>query len=170
MNTVKTTMLLTALTLILVWAGGAMAGQGGAVFAFVIAIVMNFGSYWFSDKIVLRMYKAKEVTELEQPEFYSMMRELAGRANLPMPKVYVIPQDTPNAFATGRNPEHAAVAATTGILSLLTREELMGVMAHELAHVKNRDILIGCYLKRLTKIVWISDSFKKHPDNLCTWV
>jgi len=143
MNTIKTTALLTALTLILVWAGGAMGGQGGAVFAFVIAIVMNFGSYWFSDKIVLKMYKAKEVTESEQPEFYSMMRELAQRANLPMPKVYVIPQDAPNAFATGRNPEHAAVAATTGILSLLSREELMGVMAHELAHVKNRDILIG---------------------------
>lgn len=120
-----------------------MGGQGGAMFAFIIALVMNLGSYWFSDKIVLKMYKAKEVTESEQPEFHSMMRELAERANLPMPKVYVIPQDAPNAFATGRNPEHAAVAATTGILSLLTREELMGVMAHELAHVKNRDILIG---------------------------
>ncbi|MDT8318415.1 MAG: zinc metalloprotease HtpX [bacterium] len=143
MNTIKTTVLLSALTLILVWAGGAMGGQGGAVFAFAIAIVMNFGSYWFSDKIILSMYKAKEVTESEQPEFHSMMRELSERANLPMPKVYVIPQDAPNAFATGRNPEHAAVAATTGILSLLTREELMGVMAHELAHVKNRDILIG---------------------------
>ena len=143
MNTIKTTVLLTALTLILVWAGGAMGGQGGAMFAFIIALVMNLGSYWFSDKIVLKMYKAKEVTESEQPEFHSMMRELAQRANLPMPKVYVIPQDAPNAFATGRNPEHAAVAATTGILSLLTREELMGVMAHELAHVKNRDILIG---------------------------
>ena len=143
MNTIKTTALLTALTLILVWAGGAMGGQGGAVFAFFVAIVMNLGSYWFSDKIVLKMYKAKEVTESEQPEFYAMMRELAQRANLPMPKVYVIPQNAPNAFATGRNPEHAAVAATTGILNLLSREELMGVMAHELAHVKNRDILIG---------------------------
>ena len=143
MNTMKTAALLTALTLILVWAGGALGGQGGMVFAFVMALVMNFGSYWFSDKIVLAMYKAKEVTESDEPEFHSMIRELAMRANLPMPKVYIIPQDTPNAFATGRNPEHAAVAATTGILRLLSREELMGVMAHELAHVKNRDILIG---------------------------
>lgn len=143
MNTMKTTILLTALTLILVWAGGALGGQSGMVMALIFAIVMNFGSYWFSDKIVLSMYKAQEVTEAEQPEFYGMVKELAMKANLPMPKVYVIPQDTPNAFATGRNPEHAAVAATTGMLRLLSREELMGVMAHELAHVKNRDILIG---------------------------
>lgn len=143
MNALKTTILLTALTLILVWAGGALGGQSGAVFAFVIALVMNFGSYWFSDKIVLSMYRAQEVTESEEPEFYNMVKGLAAKANLPMPKVYIIPQDTPNAFATGRNPEHAAVAATTGILKLLTKEELEGVMAHELAHVKNRDILIG---------------------------
>ncbi|MDH4101612.1 MAG: M48 family metalloprotease, partial [Nitrospirota bacterium] len=143
MNMLKTTLLLTVLTLILVWAGGALGGQSGAVFAFVIALVMNFGSYWFSDKIVLSMYKAQEVTEVQEPEFYGMVKNLAQKANLPMPKIYIIPQDTPNAFATGRNPEHAAVAATTGILRLLSKEELEGVMAHELAHVKNRDILVG---------------------------
>lgn len=143
MNAIKTTVLLTALTLILVWAGGALGGQSGAIFAFLIALVMNFGSYWFSDKIVLSMYRAQEVTESQEPEFYNMVKELAGKANLPMPRVYIIPQDTPNAFATGRNPEHAAVAATTGILKLLSKEELEGVMAHELAHVKNRDILVG---------------------------
>jgi len=143
MNTIKTTALLTVMTLILVWAGGALGGQGGAIFAFVLAVVMNFGSYWFSDRIVLSMYKAREVNELEEPEFYGMVKALATSAGLPMPKVYIIPQDSPNAFATGRNPEHAAVAATNGIIRLLSREELMGVMAHELAHVKNRDILIG---------------------------
>jgi heat shock protein HtpX len=104
---------------------------------------MNFVSYWFSDKIVLAMYGAQEVTEAEQPEFYGLVRQLAARAGLPMPRVYIIPSDTPNAFATGRNPEHAAVAATTGILRVLSREELMGVMAHELSHVKHRDILIS---------------------------
>lgn len=143
MNNIKATVLLTALTLILVWAGGAMGGQGGAVFAFAVAIVMNFGSYWFSDKIVLSMYKAQEVTVNEEPQLFNMVQDLASRAGLPMPKVYIIPDDSPNAFATGRNPEHAAVAATRGIINLLTREELAGVMAHELAHVKNRDILIG---------------------------
>lgn len=143
MNVIKTTALLTLLTMILVWAGGALGGQTGAIFALVFAAVMNFGSYWFSDKIVLAMYKAKEATEAEEPEFYGMVKELTMKAGLPMPKVYLIPQDSPNAFATGRNPQHSAVAATRGILSLLSREELMGVMAHELAHVKNRDILIG---------------------------
>jgi heat shock protein HtpX len=112
-------------------------------FALIMAGVMNFVSYWFSDKIVLAMYGAQEVTEAEQPEFYGLVRQLAARAGLPMPRVYIIPSDTPNAFATGRNPEHAAVAATTGILRVLSREELMGVMAHELSHVKHRDILIS---------------------------
>lgn len=136
-------MLLTALTLILIWAGGAIGGQSGALIALILAAVMNIGSYWFSDKIVLRMYKATEVTEAEEPEFYNIVKELAQKAQLPMPKVYIIPQDSPNAFATGRNPEHAAIAATSGIIRLLSKEELRGVMAHELAHVQNRDILIG---------------------------
>jgi heat shock protein HtpX len=131
------------LTVLLVLAGGAIGGRNGMTFALVMAGVMNFVSYWFSDKIVLAMYGAREVTEAESPQFYGMVRHLALQAGLPMPKVYLIESETPNAFATGRNPEHAAVAATTGILRILTREELMGVMAHELTHVRNRDILIS---------------------------
>ncbi|MRR54744.1 MAG: zinc metalloprotease HtpX [Deltaproteobacteria bacterium] len=143
MNTMKTTFLLTLLTVLLVMAGGALGGQSGMLLALIFAGVMNFVSYWFSDKIVLAMYRAKEVTELESPEFYGLVRQLTMKAGLPMPKVYIIPSETPNAFATGRNPEHAAVAATDGILRILSREELTGVMAHELAHVKHRDILIS---------------------------
>ncbi len=143
MNRIKTTFLLTCLTLLLIAMGGAIGGQGGVVIAFVIAGAMNFFSYWYSDKIVLKMYRAKEVSENESPEFYALVRQLAVKAELPMPKVYIIPGDSPNAFATGRNPEHAAVAATEGIMRILTRDELEGVMAHELAHVKNRDTLIS---------------------------
>jgi len=143
MNTLKTTFLLALLTVLLVLAGGAIGGRGGMTIALVMAAVMNLVSYWFSDKIVLAMYGAKQVTEADHPEFYGMVRQLAAQAGLPMPKVYIISSDTPNAFATGRNPEHAAVAATTGILRILSREELMGVMAHELSHVKHRDILIS---------------------------
>ena len=142
-NTFKTTFLLSLLTLLLVAMGGAVGGQGGMIVAFLMAAVMNFGSYWYSDKIVLRMYNASEITREIHPSFYGMVERLAGRAGLPMPRVYIIPDDSPNAFATGRNPEHAAVAATEGILRILTPEELEGVMAHELAHVKNRDILIS---------------------------
>jgi heat shock protein HtpX len=131
------------LTVLLVLAGGAIGGRQGMTFALIMAGAMNFVSYWFSDKIVLAMYGAREVTEAESPQFYGMIRQLALQAGLPMPRVYLIESETPNAFATGRNPEHAAVAATTGIMRILTREELMGVMAHELTHVKNRDILIG---------------------------
>jgi heat shock protein HtpX len=143
MNTAKTAILMVGLTVLLVGVGGILGGQQGLIIAFVIAVAMNFSSYWFSDKIVLRMYSAQEVTEREAPELYGVVRELAMKARLPMPKVYLIPSDAPNAFATGRNPEHAAVAATRGIVRLLSREELAGVMAHELAHVRNRDILIG---------------------------
>ncbi len=143
MNTAKTATLMVGLTVLLVFAGGALGGQGGMIFAFVFALAMNAFSYWFSDKIVLKMYRAKEATEQEAPQLYDVVRDLAMRANMPMPKVYIIPDDAPNAFATGRNPNHAAVAATTGILRFLSREELTGVMAHELAHVRNRDILIG---------------------------
>jgi heat shock protein HtpX len=131
------------LTVLLVLAGGAIGGKSGMTFALVMAGVMNFVSYWFSDKIVLAMYGAKEVTEAEYPEFFGLVRQLAVQANIPMPRVYIIPSETPNAFATGRNPEHAAVAATAGIMRILTRDELLGVMAHELSHVKHRDILIS---------------------------
>lgn len=143
MNQFKTTLLLSLLTVLLVAMGGAVGGSGGMLIAFVMAAVMNFGSYWFSDKIVLRMYGAQEIERGENPAFYDMVERLAQRADLPMPKVYIIPDQSPNAFATGRNPSHAAVAATEGILRILSPEELEGVMAHELGHVKNRDILIS---------------------------
>ena len=142
MNQVKTVVLLTALAALLVFIGGIIGGKSGATIALIIALAMNFGSYWFSDKIVLRMYHAQEVTEAEAPDLYHLVQRLATQAGLPMPKVYIIPDDSPNAFATGRNPSHAAVACTEGILRLLTWEELAGVLAHELGHVKNRDILI----------------------------
>lgn len=134
---------MTVLTLLLVFAGRVVGGQSGMMIALVMATVMNFGAYWFSDKMVLSMYGARQVSEMEAPEVFSMVRELAARAAVPMPKVYIIENDTPNAFATGRNPEHAAVAVTTGILRILDRNELRGVLAHEMAHIKNRDILIG---------------------------
>ncbi len=142
MNKMKTFGLLAALTALLLFLGQAIGGQGGLIIALVMAGGMNFASYWWSDKIVLRMYNAQEATETEAPELYSIVRELAGRAKIPMPRVYIIPEDTPNAFATGRNPEHAAVAATVGLMRMLDRRELAGVMAHELGHVMNRDTLI----------------------------
>ncbi len=143
MNTMKTAALMTGLTVLLVFAAQAFGGTQWMIGAFIFALAMNGFSYWYSDKLVLKMYRAQEVTEADAPEFYGVVSGLAMRADLPMPKVYVIPSDAPNAFATGRNPQHAAVAATRGILRVLSREELAGVMAHELAHVKNRDILIG---------------------------
>lgn len=143
MNTLKTGMLMTVLTLLFVFVGQAIAGESGAVFAFLLAAAMNFGAYWFSDRVVLAMYGARQVNEAEAPELHSMVRELAQRGGLPMPKVYIMENEAPNAFATGRNPQHAAVAVTTGILRILNREELMGVLGHELSHIRNRDILIG---------------------------
>ncbi|WP_321367078.1 zinc metalloprotease HtpX [uncultured Desulfuromusa sp.] len=140
MNTMRTIMLMTLMTLVLVFAGGALGGQSGALIALIIAAVMNLGSYWFSDKVVIKMYRGQEA---RSGELYEVVSELCQQNNLIMPKVYVLPQPTPNAFATGRNPKHAVVAATQGIMQVLSREELKGVMAHELAHVQNRDILIG---------------------------
>jgi len=142
-NTLKTTFLLAVLTILFVLVGKAIGGQSGMVIAFGLAIVMNVGSYWFSDKIVLRMYRAREVTEAEAPQLHGTVRRLATAAGVPMPKVCIIPEESPNAFATGRNPAHAAVAVTEGIVRILSPEELEGVLAHEMAHVKNRDILIG---------------------------
>ncbi len=139
MNGLKTAVLLAFLSALLIVAGGALGGQSGMIMALGMAVVMNFGSYWFSDKIVLRMYRAAEVGQ-DHP-LYRMTARLAQKAALPMPKVYMIPDPSPNAFATGRNPQHAAVAATEGIMRLLSESELEGVIAHELAHVKNRDIL-----------------------------
>lgn len=143
MNNIKTMVLLVTLTLILIWAGGAIGGKQGMTIALIFALTMNFVTYWFSDKIVLKMYGAKEVTESQAPELYGIVRRLAQKAEIPMPKVYIIEEEQPNAFATGRNPKHAAVAVTTGIMRILTREELEGVIGHELAHVKHRDILIS---------------------------
>ena len=143
MNQLKTTLLLTLLTVLMVLMGSAIGGKSGMIVAFVAALGMNFFSYWFSDKIVLKMYGAQEIGEHDHPAFYGMVRRLALQAGLPMPRVYIIPSESPNAFATGRNPNHAAVAATEGIMRILSPEELEGVMAHELAHVKNRDILVG---------------------------
>ena len=143
MNTTKTVVLMVGLTVLLVLIGGAFGGRQGMIMAFMFASVMNIFSYWFSDKIVLRMYGVREVSEADAPVLYSVTRDNAMKMNMPMPKVYIIPSDAPNAFATGRNPNHAAVAATEGILRLLTKEELSGVMAHEMGHVRNRDILIG---------------------------
>ena len=143
MNTIKSVLLLGVLTGLLMFIGGLFGGKGGVVIAFLFAVVMNFGAYWFSDKIILKMYKAQEVTEHQAPEIYALVRNLVMKAAMPMPKVYIIPEDTPNAFATGRDEKHAVVAVTEGILRILSREELEGVLAHELTHIKNKDMLIG---------------------------
>lgn len=143
MNVTKTVFLMALMTVLLVLIGNMIGGQGGMLMAFGIAMVMNFGSYWFSDKIVLRMYNAQEIGQGDHPKLVGMVADLAQRAGLPMPRVYLIPGDQPNAFATGRDPQHAAVAVTEGIMRTLSEDELRGVLGHELAHVKHRDILIG---------------------------
>ena len=142
MNQFKTFFLMTFLIILFILIGGVIGGKGGMIIAFLLAILLNFISYWFSDKIVLKIYKAKEIKREHTPELFSILEELTKNANLPMPKVYVISSPSPNAFATGRNPKHSAVAVTTGILNLLTRKELKGVLGHELTHIKHRDILI----------------------------
>ncbi|MEQ9573040.1 MAG: M48 family metalloprotease, partial [Nitratireductor sp.] len=142
MNMIRTAMLLAAMTALFMGVGYLIGGSGGMMIAFVLAAGMNLFSYWNADKMVLRMHHAVEVDEAAAPEFYEIVRGLSHNAGLPMPKVYLIRNDQPNAFATGRNPQNAAVAATTGLLERLSYEEVAGVMAHELAHVKNRDTLI----------------------------
>jgi len=142
-NMMKTAILMAAITALFMAIGGLIGGRGGMMIALVVALGMNFFSYWFSDQMVLRMYNAQQVDEHSAPQFYRIVQELSARAELPMPRVYLIEEDAPNAFATGRNPEHAAVAATTGILRVLSERELRGVMAHELSHVRHRDILIS---------------------------
>lgn len=143
MNSLKTVMLMVMLTLLFVWGGAAIGGKQGMTMALMMAFFMNFITYFFSDKIVLMMYKAKQATEADAPVLHRIVRRLSQKSGMPMPKVYIIPDMSPNAFATGRSPKHAAVAATEGIMQLLTEDELAGVMAHELAHVQHRDILIG---------------------------
>lgn len=142
-NQFKTALLLAALTVFIVLVGRMLGGRQGMIIAFFLAGGMNFFSYWYSDRVVLRMYRAQEINESQAPELYAMVKRLSRNAGLPMPRVYVIPQDTPNAFATGRNPEHAVVAVTEGLMTLMAPAEIEGVLAHELGHIKNRDILIG---------------------------
>ena len=149
----KTTLLLGTLTGLLVIFGGYFGGSQGMMIAFMFALVMNFGSYWYSDKIVLAMYRAREVTEAEAPDLVRMVRSLSQRAQLPMPKVCIIPTDSPNAFATGRNPQHAAVGVTQGLLRLMNDDQLEGVLAHELAHIKNRDTLISAVAATLAGVI-----------------
>jgi heat shock protein HtpX len=155
MNLFKTTVLLTGLTLILVLAGEFFGGTNGALLAFAVAAAMNFFSYFYSDKIALRMYNAQPVTREDLPRVYAVVERLTGRAGIPMPKIYIIPTESPNAFATGRNPEHASVAVTHGILALLTDDELEGVLAHELGHVRNRDILTSSIAATLAGAITI---------------
>lgn len=155
MNTLKTAFLLTVLTLLFIAIGGMIGGWVGMVMAFAFALMMNLGAYWFSDKIVLKMYRAQPVTEAEAPGLVGTVRRLAQASGMPCPQVYVIPSQTPNAFATGRSPRHAAVAATQGILGLLSPEELEGVLAHELAHVRNRDVLISSVAAAIAGAVYM---------------
>lgn len=153
MNTLKTTVLLAALTGLLVAVGALFGGTKGMTFMFVISIIMNFGSYWFSDKIVLKMYGAEEVTPQDAPDLIRMVSNLAQKAKMPMPRVYIINTEVPNAFATGRDPEHGVVAVTTGIMRALNYEELEGVVAHELSHIKNRDTLISTVVASVAGII-----------------
>jgi len=160
-NRVKTTLLLAVLTAFIILAGQLLGGRQGMIMAFILAAGMNFFSYWFSDKIVLKMYKAQEITPQQAPEIYGIVESLSQRANLPMPKVCIIPQEAPNAFATGRNPQNAVVAVTDGLLRLMNRDEITGVIAHELAHVKNRDILIGSIAATMAGAIMILASMAR---------
>mgnify|MGYP001828408642 CR=1 FL=1 len=154
-NQVKTTVLLAVLTAFIVWVGQFLGGRQGMIIALVLAAGMNFFSYWFSDKLVLKMYRAQEVTAEQAPDLFNMVGQLTRNAGLPMPKICIIPSEAPNAFATGRNPQNAVVAVTDGLLRIMNRDEVMGVLAHELGHVKNRDILIGSIAATLAGTVML---------------
>ena len=160
-NQFKTALLLGALTGLIVLIGDYFGGRSGMTIAFLFAVVMNFGSYWFSDKIVLTVYRAREVSAHEAPELYEMINKLCQSASLPMPKIYIIPSEAPNAFATGRNPHHAAVAVTQGIIRLLSPAELEGVLAHEMSHIKNRDILISSIAATLAGVIMMIASMAR---------
>ena len=159
MNTLRTGALMAFLMVLFALVGEAIAGSQGLIIAFAVAVAMNFGSYWFSDKIVLRMYKATEVGPSESPELYEMVDRLRQRAELPMPRVYIIPSEQPNAFATGRNHNNSAVAVTNGIVRLLSKEELEGVIGHELAHIKNRDILTSSVAATMASAITLLTRF-----------
>jgi heat shock protein HtpX len=160
-NQIRTTILLAIMTALILWIGQIFGGKQGMIIALFVAAGMNFFSYWYSDRIVLRMYRAQEATPQQAPEIYGIVQDLCTRAGLPMPKVYVIPQDSPNAFATGRNPEHAVVAVTEGLLKIMDRQEVTGVLAHELAHVKNRDILIGSIAATMAGAIMVMASMAR---------
>ncbi|MCS7281399.1 MAG: zinc metalloprotease HtpX [Desulfobacterota bacterium] len=161
MNHLKTFILMTALTILFVFVGSLIGGKEGAYIAFAIALAMNLISYWFSDRIVLAMYGAKEVSEREAPELYRIVYNLAQKANIPVPRVYIIENDSPNAFATGRNPANGVVAVTTGILRLLNRDELEGVLAHEISHIKHRDILVQTIAATLAGAITMLANFAR---------
>lgn len=160
-NQIRTTLLLAAMTALIVFIGQLLGGRQGMIIALIFAAGMNFFSYWYSDKLVLKMYSAQEVTAQQAPDLYRMVERLVQRAQLPMPKVYLIPKDAPNAFATGRNPEHAVVAVTRGLLELMAPDEIEGVLAHELAHVNNRDILIGSIAATMAGAIMMLASMAK---------
>ncbi len=160
-NMFKTTILLSVMTVLVVCIGNLIGGRHGMMFAFVLAMGMNFFSYWYSDKIVLKMYRAIEITPQQNPEIYQIVNLIAGRAGLPVPKIYLIPESAPNAFATGRNPEHAVVAVTQGLLNLMNRDEITGVIAHEMAHIKNRDILISSIAATMAGAIMILASMAR---------
>lgn len=160
-NWFKTTILLGIMTALIVFIGRLLGGEQGMILAFILAIGMNFFSYYYSDRIVLKMYKASEVTQSENPVIFEIVSELAGKAGLPMPRIYIIPEDSPNAFATGRNPNHAVVAVTRGLLNLMNRDEITGVISHEMAHIKNRDILIGSIAATMAGAIMIAASMAR---------
>jgi len=162
MNRIKTAIFLAVFTALFLWLGQALGGHAGMVIALVLAAAMNAGMYWYSDRIVLRMYRAQEIGPLEAPELHGVVRDLAIRAGLPMPRIYLIPEAAPNAFATGRSPEHSSIAVTEGLLSLLSRDEVTGVVAHELGHIRNRDTLIMTVAATLAGAL-------SHVANMAIW-